>query len=257
MRIGEIAALVGVSTRTVRHYHHLGVLPEPSRLANGYREYRLRDVVLLARVRRLAELGLSLDEIRDVLADDRGRELREVLAELDGDLARQQEAIAIKRARLAELLREEEPAPDATVSPRMAEVLGHLSAEESRFAALDRDMLALMDTVADPADRDRLLDMMGPLTEPAALARGLAIYRRVDELADADPGDPRVAEVAAELAAHLPDELAAAVVANLDAADPSAPEGGAVWFGALSAELSPAQAEIVRLAVRSLWERGC
>ncbi|WP_260615593.1 MerR family DNA-binding transcriptional regulator [Microbispora sp. KK1-11] len=29
MRIGELAALAGVSTRTVRHYHHLGVLPEP------------------------------------------------------------------------------------------------------------------------------------------------------------------------------------------------------------------------------------
>ncbi|MEU3168406.1 MerR family transcriptional regulator [Streptosporangium sp. NPDC006930] len=31
MRIGELAALVGVSTRTVRHYHHLGLLPEPLR----------------------------------------------------------------------------------------------------------------------------------------------------------------------------------------------------------------------------------
>ncbi|MFD0852085.1 MerR family DNA-binding transcriptional regulator, partial [Actinomadura adrarensis] len=40
MRIGELAALVGVSTRTVRHYHHLGLLPEPERRANGYREYR-------------------------------------------------------------------------------------------------------------------------------------------------------------------------------------------------------------------------
>ena len=35
MRIGELAALVGVSTRTVRHYHHEGLLPEPERLANG------------------------------------------------------------------------------------------------------------------------------------------------------------------------------------------------------------------------------
>lgn len=61
-------ALAGVSTRTVRHYHHLGLLPEPERLVNGYREYRLRDAVVLAWVRRLAELGLALDEIRDVLA---------------------------------------------------------------------------------------------------------------------------------------------------------------------------------------------
>jgi DNA-binding transcriptional MerR regulator len=99
MRIGELAALAGVSTRTVRHYHHLGLLPEPVRLTNGYREYRLRDAVALARVRRLAEVGLSLDEIRDVLADDQDRELREVLLELDADLARQQEAIGARRNR--------------------------------------------------------------------------------------------------------------------------------------------------------------
>ncbi|MFE1561061.1 MerR family DNA-binding transcriptional regulator, partial [Streptomyces sp. NPDC058734] len=39
MRIGEIAALVGVSTRAVRHYHHVGLLPEPERRPNGYRAY--------------------------------------------------------------------------------------------------------------------------------------------------------------------------------------------------------------------------
>lgn len=253
MRIGELAALTGVSTRTVRHYHHLGLLPEPVRLANGYREYRLRDAVLLARIRRLAELGLSLEEIRDVLADDRGRDLREVFEELDADLARQQEAIAAKRARLAALLREEDPDADAAVSPRMAEMLRSLSAGESRFAAVDRDMLALMDTVADPADRDRLLDLMSPLTEPAAVERGLALYRRIDELADADPGDPRVAEAAAELAAQLPDALADTVAANL------AEEAGAhsaVWLEVLSGELSPAQLEIVRLAMAKVRERA-
>jgi len=42
MRIGELATLVGVSTRTVRHYHHVRVLPEPTRSANGYREYGSR-----------------------------------------------------------------------------------------------------------------------------------------------------------------------------------------------------------------------
>jgi DNA-binding transcriptional MerR regulator len=68
MRIGELAEAVGVSTRAVRHYH------------------RTR----LARVRRLTELGLSLDEAADVLADDEGRELGEILAEIDADLARQE-----------------------------------------------------------------------------------------------------------------------------------------------------------------------
>jgi len=59
MRIGELAGLVGISTRAIRHYHQVGLLAEPTRLPNGYREYSLRDAVELARVRRLTELGLS------------------------------------------------------------------------------------------------------------------------------------------------------------------------------------------------------
>lgn len=104
MRIGEIAAVVGVTTRAIRHYHHVGLLPEPERRPNGYRAYSLRDAVLLARVRRLTELGLSLDEVRDVLADDAGRELADVLTELDADLARQEAEIRERRRRLAVLL---------------------------------------------------------------------------------------------------------------------------------------------------------
>jgi DNA-binding transcriptional MerR regulator len=70
MWIGELAGLVGISTRAIRHYHHVGLLAEPARKANGYREYSMRDAVELARVRRLTELGLSLDELADSPADD-------------------------------------------------------------------------------------------------------------------------------------------------------------------------------------------
>jgi len=42
MRIGELAGLIGISTRAIRHYHRVGLLPEPARKANGYREYSLR-----------------------------------------------------------------------------------------------------------------------------------------------------------------------------------------------------------------------
>ncbi|GAA5084080.1 DNA-binding transcriptional MerR regulator [Thermocatellispora tengchongensis] len=252
MRIGELAALVGVSTRTVRHYHHLGLLPEPERLPNGYREYRLRDAVVLARVRRLAELGLSLDEIRDVLAEDRGRDLREVLEELDADLARQQRAIADRRARLAALLEQDDLGPDATLSPDMAAVLRDLTVPgESDFAALDREMLTLMDAVAAPEDRDHMLALLRPLTEPGALARGHAIYRRLDELADADPTDPRIEAVAADMAAHLPEAMREALAANLPASDDESPG----WLDALNAELAPAQAEVFRLLARIVKER--
>jgi DNA-binding transcriptional MerR regulator len=265
MRIGELAALVGVSARTVRHYHHLGVLPEPVRLANGYREYRLRDAVALARVRRLAELGLSLDEIRDVLADDQGLELREVLLELDADLARQQEAIGVRRARLAALLTEANPHPDSMVSPDIAAVLRDLPAGGSKFAEIDRELLVLVDSMADLSGRARILDLMRPLTEPGALARGQALYERLDGLADADPGDPRVATLAADLAAHIPGEMAATLVANLDPAPghtrppgsaSAANTDGGRWLEAMFTEMSSAQAEVLRLIMIIFRERA-
>ncbi|GAA2093934.1 MerR family transcriptional regulator [Streptomyces albiaxialis] len=246
MRIGELAALVGVSTRTVRHYHHEGLLPEPVRLPNGYREYRLRDAVVLARVRRLAELGLSLDEIRDVLADDKGRELREVLLELDVDLARQQEALAARRARLAALLTETDLHPDSTVSPEMAEVLRELPAGESRFAAFDRELLVMMDTGADPGDRAALTEMFQPLTDPETYARAQDLYVRMDTLADADPGDPRVAALAEDFAALLPHAMTAAAAEHLDEAAVDQ------WAASMEDELSPAQAEMFRLLIAAL-----
>lgn len=212
MRIGELAALAGVTSRAVRHYHHLGLLPEPERRSNGYREYGLRHAVELARIKRLTELGLGLGEVRDVLADDEGKELAEVLEELDADLARQEDALRERRARLKVLLAQARagrlPA-EGPVSPGLAELLGALGpATGSGTAAKDREHLVLLDSMADPAERDRLVDALRPLAEDPELAsRSKELYARLDELAEAGVDDPRIAPLAAEFAAYMPDEL--------------------------------------------------
>lgn len=250
MRIGELAALLGVSTRTVRHYHHQGVLPEPQRLSNGYREYGMRDAIALARVRRLVGLGLSLDEVRDVIADDRARELTEILRDIDADLARQEADIRVRRARLAELLARAETDglhADDTVSPELVAFLRGLDAPASPIAAWDRDLLMLIDTMAGQPDRERAAAMFAPLaSDPHLFARGHDFYRRLDELADADPDDPRVEPLAAELAEYTTKHLLV---------DFPAPDGGGWEPESLEpflAELAPAQAEVVRLTVRRL-----
>lgn len=243
MRIGEVAALAGVSTRTVRYYHHVGLLPEPVRRSNGYRDYRLRDAVALSRIRKLAELGLSLDELRDALADDDGGELREVLLELDADLARQQESLAERRERVALLLAETDLRPGSMVSADLAALLGDLAGSGSAVAGLDGELLALVGTAAGPAEQARIFELIRPLTEPAALARGHELYGRLDALADAGPGDPRVSALAADFAAHLPAPMVALMRENA---------GDTRWLGALSAELSPAQAEVFRLLMGML-----
>ena len=50
LSIGELAGLAGVSPRAVRHYHAIGLLPEPARDGSGYRRYGGKDVVALVRV---------------------------------------------------------------------------------------------------------------------------------------------------------------------------------------------------------------
>ncbi|MEV5971070.1 MerR family transcriptional regulator [Streptomyces sp. NPDC051921] len=245
MRIGEVAGLVGVTPRAVRHYHRLGLLPEPARRANGYREYGVRDAVLLARIRRLTELGLGLDEVGDVLADDEGRELVEVLEELDADLGRQERVIRERRARLAELLGEARAGrltADGPVSPELAGLFAELgdlaTAAASPMAAKDRELLTLLDTVVADEERDRLIELMR-----GAAGQASEIYGRLDDLAEAAVDDPRVAEAAAALAAVLPGEAGIEV-----------PEGGLadVFFG----DLAPAQAAAVRHALRLVAERA-
>ncbi|MFC9482127.1 MerR family transcriptional regulator [Streptomyces griseus] len=243
MRIGEIAALVGVTSRAVRHYHHIGLLPEPARQANGYRAYTVRDAVLLARIRRLTEIGLSLDEVRDVLADDAGRELAEVLGELDADLARQEREIQERRQVLAVLL-EAPLSPDGPfLSPALAALLEKAPATGSPAAAKDREHLALLDAAGGGAGAE-VFAALRPLAEDPGV---LALYERLDELAGAGVDDPRIAPLAAELVAAVPDE----VLAVIPDGEPS-PSG----FGrVLLDDYPPAQREVVRRVMVALAER--
>lgn len=235
MRIGEVAKLAGVSTRAVRHYHQRGLLPEPARLANGYRVYTLTDVVTLTRIRRLTELGLTLDEVRDALGDT--RDLREILVELDADLAAEERALRARRERLAALIAGADPHVDDAVAPDLLALLADIGRPRTPLAERERELLVLLDTVADTADRERAVAAMRAAATPAAIAANAELQRRLAELADADPADPRVRVLAADLAAAVPPELRAAV-------DPG------VFGEAVLASLTPAQAATVREAIR-------
>ncbi|MFJ4712034.1 MerR family transcriptional regulator [Streptomyces sp. NPDC088785] len=251
MRIGELARIVGITTRAIRHYHHLGLLAEPERRGNGYRDYGLRHAVELARIRRLTELGLGLAEVRDALADDAGRDLVEVLTELDDDLARQESALRERRARLRALLddaRRQGGLPaGGPLSPELAAFLAGLGEvdPDSPMAAKDREVLALVDATAPPEDRARLMAVLTPvLTAPGALDAVRQVYALLDALAGAGPDDPRVAGAARALVACLPADL------------PTPRDvGGHALVDAFLADFSPGQAAAVRLAMR-LAEEG-
>ncbi|UUV35856.1 heavy metal-responsive transcriptional regulator [Amycolatopsis roodepoortensis] len=68
MRIGELARTAAVSTKTIRYYEQAGLLPEPPRTSSGYRDYDPGAANRLEFIRTAQTAGLSLAEIRDILA---------------------------------------------------------------------------------------------------------------------------------------------------------------------------------------------
>jgi DNA-binding transcriptional MerR regulator len=102
LTIGELAAYAGVSTRTVRHYHQVGLLPEPKRNHSGYRTYAAPDVVRLIRIRTLAEAGVPLARVQELLAADEEGFIRAV-AEIDRRLRGEIRELQEHRRRIAKL----------------------------------------------------------------------------------------------------------------------------------------------------------
>jgi DNA-binding transcriptional MerR regulator len=89
MRIGELAEAVGVNPKTIRFYEARGLLPDPVRLASGYRDYGAEDEARLRFVKTAQRLGFSLDEIAEILSfKERGeRPCDYVLSVLDTQVA--------------------------------------------------------------------------------------------------------------------------------------------------------------------------
>lgn len=109
MQIGQLAQRTGVSTKTIRYYEDIGVLPEPARADNGYRRYAESAADRIAFIQDAQSAGLSLLEIQRILdLRDSGAAtcghvigtLRTHLAEVD----RQMEDLRRTRRRLAELV---------------------------------------------------------------------------------------------------------------------------------------------------------
>lgn len=67
LRIGEVSALAGVSTHTLRYYERLGILPHPPRTPSGYRIYGPDAVDQVAFIKKAQSLGLRLSEVQEVL----------------------------------------------------------------------------------------------------------------------------------------------------------------------------------------------
>lgn len=106
MRVKELADLAGTTVRTVRHYHHVGLLAVPPR-TGGFRDYGVEHLARLLRVRWLASAGLSLTTIAEVLPAQgratRAGALEDLHATLNG-LDERLAELTVQRERVAALV---------------------------------------------------------------------------------------------------------------------------------------------------------
>lgn len=216
----EIAELAGTSLRAVRHYHDVGLLPEPERRSNGYKQYGVAHLVRLVRIKRLTDLGFSLPQIAAMgdTDDHPEQELRALDDELAATIARLQRA----RAELGDLLERAAPTdlPPHFVPP----------ATVAKLTDADRALVVVLTRVLGPQGMQTYADLLtnapdGPAAQefddlPAdadeatrqVLAERLAPYIRglhevQPELRDATTDAPGGARFADETIAHAVAEL--------------------------------------------------
>ncbi|MFC5833133.1 MerR family transcriptional regulator [Nonomuraea insulae] len=106
--IGQAAAFVGVTVKTVRHYHKLGLVKEPERDSSGYRRYGSAELLRLVQVRTLAAAGVPLTETGPLLEADTAL-FAAALTDVERQLTERIEELIARR----DMLRRLSPGPAA------------------------------------------------------------------------------------------------------------------------------------------------
>ncbi len=102
LTIGQLADYVGVTVRAVRHYHQRGLIPEPERDVSGYRRYDANAVIELIRIKALADAGVPLARIEEVLGAG-PEEFSGALAQIDKALGQRIKELQEQRRRVSQL----------------------------------------------------------------------------------------------------------------------------------------------------------
>jgi DNA-binding transcriptional MerR regulator len=69
-KVGDLAKLSGVTIRTLRYYDQIGLFSPSGQTQSGHRLYNESDLLRLQQILSLKELGLTLEEVKSVLAGD-------------------------------------------------------------------------------------------------------------------------------------------------------------------------------------------
>jgi DNA-binding transcriptional MerR regulator len=189
LTISQLATHAGVTVRAVRHYHKIGLLPEPERDHSGYRTYDAAAVVRLIRIHTLAAAGVPLARVQDLL-DAGPEEFARGIQEIDKNLRTEIRRLQSTRQRLARLAAGEHLAlPQSVVG--YLDRLRDLGVDE-QYIDMERDAwIVLAAQIPDHID-DVIAQKHGYLDDPDTVK----LYRVVSNALDAPADDSRVVEVA-------------------------------------------------------------
>ncbi|MGV9325077.1 MerR family transcriptional regulator [Streptosporangium sandarakinum] len=196
LTIGELASYTGVTVRAVRHYHAKGLLPEPERDHSGYRRYDAGAVVELIKIRTLAEAGVPLARVRDLLRADE-EEFAAAIADIDRRLRAEIRERQRHRERIARLA-----AGDHLVLP--PEVVGYLDrlralGVDERIVQAERDGWIPLTAHAP----ERVPEWMARKREQIDDPQLVDFYLTLSQALDRADDDPRLVELADRLAAYI------------------------------------------------------
>ncbi|MEU5400423.1 MerR family transcriptional regulator [Streptomyces sp. NPDC005963] len=203
VKIGDAAAFAGTTPRAIRHYHEIGLLPEPERGGDDRRRYEYEDMIRLLWIRKMADAGIALNDIRDAFTTgtasagaDGGEDIAGILERLEETLAEQE--AKLRRQRTAVQRMRTEGSRMGLLSDFVTERLTSLP--EGSLREADLDSLLVMERIFGP------LGAAIHATRFIALATHPALREDSDRIDDAEEAlddsvavdDPRVAQVAVE-----------------------------------------------------------
>jgi len=207
LTIGQLAAYAGVTVRAVRHYHQVGLLPEPERDASGYRRYGATAVVSLIKIRTLANAGVPLSQIGQMLrADD--STFAEAVERIDSHLSEEIERLETSRKQIAQLT----AGDSLALPPEVISYLDRLRAlgVSERLVEGERDGWILVAARWPKSVPDVIRSKLAELEDP----RMVRLYRVLSQLFESDGTDDSLMVEAADIMAELSEEAYAAGETN-------------------------------------------
>lgn len=215
LRIGQLAAYAGVTTRAVRHYHQIGLLPEPERDASGYRTYAAPDVVRLIRIRTLAEAGVPLARVDELLSAD-AASFSGAVAEIDRRLRAEIRERQEHRRRIALLAAGDSLALPPSVTAYLDRM--RTTGAPEVMVQMERDAWILIAAQLPDRIDEFMAEKESQLDDP--LMR--RFLQNIGALVDGDDeSDPRLAETA-DLVVEMAEQAAAR--GELDGQDDALPD---------------------------------